>query len=144
MDIKSIIKEKGYTIQDVAKKMGVNRVTLTLTLQGNPTYKKLKEIADAIDCNIVDFFRDETNNSSTCKGEDSELTALIQYKENFYKADTIEELKKIVAEIEEKHMQDKLKKLEEDKENLTREKTELHIKLQNEISETEKWKAKFA
>ena len=31
MDIKSIIKEKGYTIQDVAKKMGVNRVTLTLT-----------------------------------------------------------------------------------------------------------------
>lgn len=33
----------------------------------------------------------------------SELTALIQYKENFYKADTIEELKKIVAEIEEKH-----------------------------------------
>ena len=38
MDIKSIIKEKGYTIQDVAKKMGVNRVTLTLTLQGNPTY----------------------------------------------------------------------------------------------------------
>lgn len=102
MDIKSIIKEKGYTIHDVAKKMGVNRVTLTLTLQGNPTYKKLKEIADAIDCNIVDFFRDETNNSSTCKGEDSELTALIQYKENFYKADTIEELKKIVAEIEEK------------------------------------------
>lgn len=54
------------------------------------------------------------------------------------------------AEIEEKHMQDKLKKLEEDKENLTREKneltkekTELHIKLQTEISETEKWKAKY-
>lgn len=42
MDIKSIIKEKGYTIQDVAKKMGVNRVTLTLTLQGNPTYKKVE------------------------------------------------------------------------------------------------------
>lgn len=83
--------------------MGVNRVTLTLTLQGNPTYKKLKEIADAIDCNIVDFFRDETNNSSTCKGEDSEITALIQYKENFYKANTIEELKKIVSEIERKN-----------------------------------------
>ena len=93
MDIKSIIKEKGYTIQDVAKKMGVNRVTLTLTLQGNPTYKKLKEIADAIDCNIVDFFRDETNNSSTYKGEDNELTALIQHKGDFYKASTIEEIR---------------------------------------------------
>lgn len=99
MDIKSIIKEKGYTIQDVAKKMGVNRVTLTLTLQGNPTYKKLKEIADAIDCNIVDFFRDETNNSSTCKREDNELTALIQHKGDFYKASTIEELEQIVEKI---------------------------------------------
>lgn len=102
MDIKSIIKEKGYTIQDVAKKMGVNRVTLTLTLQGNPTYKKLKEIADAIDCNIVDFFRDETNNSSTCKGKNSELTALIQHKGDFYKANTIAELEIIVGEIKEK------------------------------------------
>jgi transcriptional regulator with XRE-family HTH domain len=103
MDIKSIIKEKGYTIQDVAKKMGVNRVTLTLTLQGNPTYKKLKEIADAIDCDIIDFFRDETKNPSTLQvtGE-GELTALIQHKGDFYKANTIEELKKIVAEIEEK------------------------------------------
>lgn len=103
MDIKSIIKEKGYTIQDVAKKMGVNRVTLTLTLQGNPTYKKLKEIADAIDCDIVDFFRDETKNPSTLQvtGE-GEITALIQHKGDFYKATTVEELKKIVAEIEEK------------------------------------------
>ena len=59
MDIKSIIKAKGYTIQEVADKMGVNRVTLTLTLQGNPTYKKLKEIADAIECDVMDFFKDE-------------------------------------------------------------------------------------
>lgn len=54
------------------------------------------------------------------------------------------------AEIEEKHMQDKLKKLEEDKENLTREKNELHIKLQTEkesnqllTTEAQKWKAKY-
>ena len=54
------------------------------------------------------------------------------------------------AEIEEKHMQDKLKKLEEDKENLTREKTKLHIKLQTEkesnqllTTEAQKWKAKY-
>ena len=103
MDIKSIIKEKGYTIQDVAKKMGVNRVTLTLTLQGNPTYKKLKEIADAINCDIVDFFRDETNNPSILhEKEECELTALIQHKGDFYKATTLAELDKIVGEIKEK------------------------------------------
>lgn len=59
MDIKSIIKAKGYTIQEVADIMGVNRVTLTLTMQGNPTYRKLKEIADAIECDVMDFFKDE-------------------------------------------------------------------------------------
>lgn len=102
MDIKSIIKEKGYTIQDVAKKMGVNRVTLTLTLQGNPTYKKLKEIADAIGCDIVDFFRDEVSNLNTQQIKGEELTALIQHKGEFYKATTIADLEKIVAEIKEK------------------------------------------
>ena len=102
MDIKSIIKEKGYTIQDVAKKMGVNRVTLTLTLQGNPTYKKLKEIADAIDCDIVDFFRDEVSNLNTHQIKGEEFTALIHHKGEFYKATTIEELKKIVTKIDEK------------------------------------------
>ena len=59
MDIKSMIKAKGFTIQEVAEKIGVNRVTLTLTLQGNPTYKKMKEIADAIGCDVMDFFKDE-------------------------------------------------------------------------------------
>ena len=62
MDIKSVIKNKGYTIQEVAEKIGVNRVTLTLTLQGNPTYKKMKEIADAIECDVMDFFKDEAKN----------------------------------------------------------------------------------
>lgn len=102
MDIKSIIKEKGYTIQDVAKKIGVNRVTLTLTLQGNPTYKKLKEIADAIDCDIVDFFRDEVSNLSTKQSQEEEFTALIYHKGDFYKATTIAELEKIVVKIKEK------------------------------------------
>lgn len=95
MDIKSIIKEKGYTIQDVANILGVNRVTLTLTLQGNPTYKKLKEIANAIDCDICDFFRDETTKIKT----ESDLIALIRYKGQMYQAETIEELEGIVEKL---------------------------------------------
>lgn len=67
MDIKAMIKAKGYTIQEVADKIGVNRVTLTLTLQGNPTYKKMKEIADAIDCDVMDFFKDEAEHQELRK-----------------------------------------------------------------------------
>lgn len=62
-----MIKAKGYTIQEVADKIGVNRVTLTLTLQGNPTYKKMKEIADAIDCDVMDFFKDEAEHQELRK-----------------------------------------------------------------------------
>ena len=47
------------------------------------------------------------------------------------------------AEIEEKHMQDKFKKLEEEKKNLSREKNELHLKLQAEKEEAEMWKSKY-
>lgn len=59
MDIKRIIKQKGFTLQQVADLTGVNRVTLTLTIQGNPTYRKLKEISEAIGCDVADFFEDE-------------------------------------------------------------------------------------
>lgn len=71
MDIKGIIKAKGFTIQEVAEKIGVNRVTLTLTLQGNPTYKKMKEIADAIGCDVMDFFKDEAEHQENIKKDDS-------------------------------------------------------------------------
>lgn len=71
MNIKAIIKSKGFTIQEVADKIGVNRVTLSLTLQGNPTYKKMKEIAEAIDCDVMDFFKDEAVHQPEKKTQDA-------------------------------------------------------------------------
>ena len=59
MDVKSIIKQKGYTIEQVAEKMGVTRVTLTQNLSRNPTINTLQRIADAIECKVGDFFLDE-------------------------------------------------------------------------------------
>ena len=72
MDIKGIIKAKGFTIQEVADKIGVNRVTLTLTLQGNPTYKKIKDIADAIGCDVMDFFKDEAEHQELINDSQNE------------------------------------------------------------------------
>ena len=70
MDIKSIIKEKGYTIEQVAKKMGVTRVTLTQSLSRNPTLYTLQRVADAIGCKVGEFFLDEIqvepNNTIHC------------------------------------------------------------------------------
>lgn len=46
--IKEVIKEKGMTITELAEKMGINRVNLSNTVNGNPTVETLNKIADAI------------------------------------------------------------------------------------------------
>jgi transcriptional regulator with XRE-family HTH domain len=59
MEVRGIIKEKGWTIEKVASEMGINRVTLSQNLSGNPTVKTLQRIADVIGCRVGDFFRDD-------------------------------------------------------------------------------------
>ena len=70
MEVKKIIKQKGYTIEQVAEKMGVTRVTLTQNLSRNPTINTLQRVADAIGCKVGDFFLDEiiadSSNTITC------------------------------------------------------------------------------
>ena len=89
MDIKKIIKEHGYTIEDVAKKMGISRVTLSQNMSRNPTVATLERIANAIGGNVGDFFQDEY----------SSFSAIIDYKGELRKVTNVEELEKIVEEL---------------------------------------------
>ena len=59
MDIKSIIKQNGLTMEGVAERMGINRVTLSQMLSGNPTMSTLQRIADVLECKVGEFFLDE-------------------------------------------------------------------------------------
>lgn len=59
MEVKSIIKQKGFTLEAVAKKMGITRVTLAQNLSRNPTVGTLQKIADVIGCKVGDFFVDD-------------------------------------------------------------------------------------
>ena len=59
MDVKGVIKEKGWTIERVAAEMGISRVTLSQNLSRNPTVNTLQRIATVIDCKVGEFFRDE-------------------------------------------------------------------------------------
>ena len=69
MDIKKVIKERGYTIEEVAKKMGISRVTLSQNMSRNPTVSTLERIANAIGCEVSEFFmegKSDTANTITC------------------------------------------------------------------------------
>lgn len=67
MDVKQIIKDKGFTLEQVASRMpnsrtgqpGISRQSLYLAITGNPTVNTLKDIAEIIGCKVGDFFQDE-------------------------------------------------------------------------------------
>jgi len=58
--IKEILKQQGKTMQDLADQIGINRVNLSNSLNGNPTLERLKQVADCLNVNVKDLFK-ETN-----------------------------------------------------------------------------------
>ncbi len=56
LDIKSKIKEKGYTVTSLAKEMGITQVSLSRIINGNPTVDTLQKIAQILDIDIKDLF----------------------------------------------------------------------------------------
>ena len=88
--VKEVCKEKGVTLVEVASKIGVAQASLSKMLGGNPTIGTLEKIADALAVPVTELFQ------STSK---EELTALISYKGEFFKANTVEELEEVVDKI---------------------------------------------
>lgn len=72
MRIKEVIKSYGYTIEQVASKMpnsrvgglGITKQSLSIIINGNPTTETLRQIANIIGCDLVEFFKDECRNNS--------------------------------------------------------------------------------
>ena len=54
--IKELIKEKGYTQQEFADKLGITRVGLTQLVNGKPSYPTLEKIATALDVPMWQLF----------------------------------------------------------------------------------------
>lgn len=54
--IKELCKEKGLTLQQVAEYMGVNRVSLSNSINGNPTIGTLEKVAAALGVEVIDLF----------------------------------------------------------------------------------------
>ena len=54
--IKDIMKKKGVTMEALAERLGIAISTLSVKLNGNITLNALYDIAQALDCEIADFF----------------------------------------------------------------------------------------
>ncbi len=56
LKIKEIAREKGYTMQQLADKLGIVRDTLTRQAHGNPTISTLQKIAEVLEVDITELF----------------------------------------------------------------------------------------
>lgn len=54
--IKEAMKRNGTSVNEVADKMGISRVTLSTHINGNPSTEILLRIADAIGCSVTELF----------------------------------------------------------------------------------------
>ena len=93
MDIAKIIRQRGFTQKQVAESLGINRVNLNNMINGNPTYKTMRQVADVIGANVSEFFEDEV------KRPNEDFASYIRYRGIHYTADTLDEFFKQVDEI---------------------------------------------
>lgn len=63
--IKEAMKRNGTSVNEVADKMGISRVTLSTHINGNPSTEILLRIADAIGCPVTELFEQSKTDSLT-------------------------------------------------------------------------------
>lgn len=58
-NIKGLLKRYNITMEEVAKKLGISRRTVVMIVNNPFSYKLnfLRDVADAIGCNIIDIFK---------------------------------------------------------------------------------------
>lgn len=92
MRIKEVLKRYGITQDEIAKRLGINRVSVNRLLndKNDMRVSTAEKFAAAIGCRIGELFEEE---------KDTDFAAFVRYKGIHYTADTLEELLKQVEEI---------------------------------------------
>ncbi|MEG1685693.1 MAG: helix-turn-helix transcriptional regulator, partial [Bacteroides sp.] len=88
--VKEICKEKGVLMEELANKLGIARVNLTKTINGNPTIGTLERIAESLDIDFMDLFA--INNKELC--------GYVEYKNTIYTIKSREDLEKLLKLVE--------------------------------------------
>ena len=93
-NISKVLREHGLSISEVANRMGITKGTLSNAISnGNMRISTLNRIAQAVGCDIVDFFKtDETPKEEPKK---SVLTAFVDFNGDLYREDTLEGLERL-------------------------------------------------
>ena len=56
LKIRELTKSKGMTMAEIAEKLGINPITLSQSLNGNPTLSRLTEVANVLGVGVGELF----------------------------------------------------------------------------------------
>jgi len=87
--IDNLLKEKGLTKTDVAKRMDLSRESLYRILSGNPTLDNIVKLANALETTVAELFLNDKGN----------ITGFIKIGADLREINSISDIEKLLAEI---------------------------------------------
>ena len=90
--IVEIAHSKGLTMADIAKQIGISRVNLSNSLNGNPTLSRLREVAKVLDVPVSELFKPVS--------ADKKVSGYLECNGQIIRIDSIEAIKKLLSNIE--------------------------------------------
>ena len=89
-----IAHAKGLTMADIAKQIGISRVNLSNSLNGNPTLSRLTEVAKILGVEVSELFK-PTSIGKTVSG-------YLECDGRIVKVESLDVIKRFIAEVEAK------------------------------------------
>ena len=89
--IVELAHKRGLTMSDIAKMIGISRVNLSNSLNGNPTLSRLREVAKILHVEVSELFKES---------EETEIHGYIEYNKKIIKVDNLPTLRSIITEID--------------------------------------------
>lgn len=89
--ISELAKQRGMTIADIAKEIGISRVNLSNSINGNPTLSRLREVANILHVEVSELFK---------KPNIPQVKGYLEYAGEIIKIESIEAVKDFIKNIE--------------------------------------------
>lgn len=86
--IKEILKLKGITMTKLAEKLGINRVNLSSSINGNPTIGTLEKIANILEVEVADLFE-----KPNCKNK---ISGYLELHGEIYKIEKLSDIESFI------------------------------------------------
>lgn len=83
---------KGMTMTDIAKQLGISRVNLSNSLNGNPTLSHLDEVARILGVEVPELF--------TLTSKAKSVNGYLEYNGRIMKVESIDDVRRFIADVE--------------------------------------------